>query len=136
MPNPPPRWTLNMNRPLLRRGVKVGSQFLLTAPGRTSGEPRSTPISVVTLDDQRYIVSAFADADWVKNIRASGAGSLTRGRQPAAVTLVEVPVEERDPILRTFLDQVPGGRRFFESADPDAVVAEASRYPVFHVNPA
>ena len=122
-----------MNRPLLRRGLKVGSQFLLTAPGRTSGEPRSTPISVVTLDDQRYIVSAFADADWVRNVRASGAGSLTRGRQSETVTLVEVPVE-RDPILRTFLTRCPAAGAS-SSRGPDAVVAAADRYPVFRVAP-
>ena len=135
MASPPPRWLVNLNRAMLRRGLEVGSQHLLTAPGRTSGVPRSTPISIVTLDGQRYIVSAFADADWVKNVRAAGSGSISRGRQSETVTLIEVPVEDRDPILRAFLEQVPGGRRFFESPAPDAVVASADRYPVFRIAP-
>ena len=135
MANPPPRWLVNLNRAMLRRGLKVGSQHLLTVPGRTSGAPRSTPISVVTLEGERYIVSAFADADWVKNVRAAGSGSLSRGKQSETVTLVEVPVDRRDPILRAFLEQVPGGRRFFESPEPEAVVASAERYPVFRVVP-
>ena len=133
MASPPPRWMVNLNRAFLRRGLKVGSQYLLTVPGRTSGEPRSTPISVVALDGERYIVSAFAEADWVKNVRAAGAGSLSRGKQSEAVVLVEVPDTERDPILRAFLVQVSGGVRFFESPDPDEVVASAARYPVFRV---
>ena len=124
-----------MNVAVLRRGLTIGSQYLLTVPGRTSGAPRSTPISVVTLDDNRYLVSAFSEADWVKNVRAAGTGSLSRGRQAEAVRLVELPDPERDPVLRAFLQQVPGGVRFFESPGPDAVVASAGRYPVFRVVP-
>jgi deazaflavin-dependent oxidoreductase (nitroreductase family) len=135
MASPPPRWMVRMNVAVLRRGLTVGSQYLLTVPGRTSGTPRSTPISVVTLDANRYLVSAFSEADWVKNVRAAGAGSLSRGKRTEAVKLLEVPDPERDPILRAFLQQVPGGVRFFESPEPDAVVAAASRYPVFRVVP-
>jgi deazaflavin-dependent oxidoreductase (nitroreductase family) len=133
MASPPPRWMVRMNIAILRRGLAVGSQYLLTVPGRTSGAPRSTPISVVTLDGERYLVSAFAEADWVKNVRAAGTGSLTRGKHVEVVRLVELPVSEREPVLRAFLQQVPGGVRFFESPEPDAVVASASRYPVFRV---
>ncbi len=133
MANPPPGWMVRLNVAVLRRGLKVGSQYLLTARGRRSGAPRSTPISVVTLEGERYIVSAFSEADWVKNVRAAGEGSLTRGKHTEAVKLVELPEPERDPVLRAFLQQVPGGVRFFESPDPDDVVALASRYPVFRV---
>ena len=59
--------------------------------------------------------------------------SSTRDRRGTWLTLVELPVSERDPILRAFLQQVPGGVRFFESPEPDAIVAAASRYPVFRV---
>jgi deazaflavin-dependent oxidoreductase (nitroreductase family) len=135
MASPPPRWMIRMNVAILRLGLKIGSQYLLTVPGRRSGVPRSTPISVVTLNGERYIVSAFSEADWVKNVRAEGEGSLRRGKQAEAVTLIELPERERDPVLRAFLQQVPGGVRFFESPDPDAVVAAASRYPVFRLVP-
>ena len=136
MPKPPPRWMVRMNVAILRRGLKVGSQYLLTVPGRESGAPRSTPISVVTLDGKRYIVSAFSEADWVKNVRAAGEGSLRRGRQLEAVKLVELPEPEREPVLRAFLRQVPGGVRFFESPEPDAVVASASHVPGVSHHPA
>lgn len=65
MPNPPPSWMIRLNVAALRRGLKIGSQYLLTIQGRTSGAPRSTPISVVALDGERYIVAAFSEADWV-----------------------------------------------------------------------
>jgi len=124
---------VRLNRALLRRGLRIGSQHLLTTPGRRSGEPRSTPVSIATLGSTRYIVAAFADAAWVGNVRAAGAGSLTRGPQTESVRLVELPTEERGPILRAFLSQVRGGRRFFGGQSPEQIVAGAHRYPVFRI---
>ena len=135
MANPPPDWMVRLNVALLRRGLKVGSQALLRVPGRRTGIERSTPVSLVTLAGTRYVVAAFSEADWVKNARAAAAGSLGRGRHMEAVRLVELEEAERGPILRAFLQQVRGGRRFFDSPDPEAVVASAARYPVFRVEP-
>jgi deazaflavin-dependent oxidoreductase (nitroreductase family) len=122
------------NAALLRRGLKVGSQWLLTVRGRRSGLPRSTPISIATIDGERYIVAAFADAAWVANVRAAGRGMVTRGGATHDVSLIELPVAERAPILRAFLEQVRGGVRFFGSQTPDEIVAAAERYPVFRVS--
>lgn len=124
---------VRLNRALLRRGLRIGSQYLLTTPGRRSGEPRSTPISVATVGGTRYIVAAFADAAWVGNVRASGTASLKRGPRTESVRLVELPTEERGPILRAFLNQVRGGRRFFGGQSGDQVVANAELYPVFRI---
>jgi len=125
---------IGLNAAVLRRGLKVGSQHLLTVPGRRTGQPRSTPISVVTHDGQRYIVAAFAEAAWVGNVRAAGEATLVRGREDERVVLTELPVEEREPILRAFLDQVRGGVRFFGPQTVEQIVADAERYPVFLVS--
>jgi hypothetical protein len=133
-PNPPPAWMVRFNAALLRRGLSVGAQHLLSVPGRKSGIIRSTPVSVISFEGSRYIVAAFADADWVANIRAAaGLATLGRGRQEEPVKLTELPVDERPPILRAFLREVRGGVRFFGSSDPDTVAADAERYPVFRV---
>jgi len=131
---PPPAWMVRLNISLLRRGFHVGTQYLLTVPGRKSGEPRSTPISLATVDGNRYIVAAFADALWVKNVRASDTAVLSRGREVETVKLSEIPVADRAPVLRAFLQQVRGGRRFFGPQTPDEVVAAAERYPVFRIS--
>jgi deazaflavin-dependent oxidoreductase (nitroreductase family) len=125
---------VGLNVAMLRRGLKIGSQYLLSVRGRKSGEVRSTPISIATIDGSRYIVAAFSKAAWVQNVPASGSGTLGRGRNVQEVRLVELPVEERGPILRAFLQEVRGGARFFGSADPDVVVAGADRYPVFRLD--
>jgi deazaflavin-dependent oxidoreductase (nitroreductase family) len=131
---PPPRWIVRLNTALLRRGFRIGSQHLLTVRGRRSGELRSTPISIAIVDGERFIVAAFEDAAWVANVRAAGTGTLARGKEHEEVTLTEVPIAERDPILRAFLVQVPGGVRFFGGRTPDEVAADAARYPVFRVS--
>jgi len=124
---------VRFNRAMLRRGLRIGSQYLLTVPGRKTGEPRSTPISVATIDGRRYIVAAFADAAWVGNVRAAGSGILVRGGRNESVHLVELPAEQRGPILRAFLDQVRGGRRFFGGQSVEEIVAGADGYPVFSI---
>ncbi|HEV2217409.1 MAG TPA: nitroreductase/quinone reductase family protein [Candidatus Dormibacteraeota bacterium] len=124
---------VRLNIAMLERGLKIGSQHLLSVRGRTTGRIRTTPVSVATIGGTRYIVAAFGEAAWVRNVRAAGSGTVGRGRSAEPVRLVELPVAERGPVLRAFLRQVRGGARFFGSADPAAVVAAADRYPVFRL---
>ena len=126
---------VRLNIAFLRRGIAVGTQHLLTVRGRRSGAQRETPVSVVTVAGTRYIVAAFADAQWVRNVQAAQAGTLSRGKQTESVALVEIPATERAPVLREFFAQVRGGRRYFGSQTPDQVVAGADRYPVFRIDP-
>jgi F420H(2)-dependent quinone reductase len=65
--NPPPMWMVRLNVAMLRRGLRIGSQWLLSVRGRKSGQVRSTPISIATIDGSRYIVAAFSEAAWVRN---------------------------------------------------------------------
>jgi hypothetical protein len=130
---PPPALIVRLNSAVLRLGLQVGTQHLLTVPGRKSGLPRSTPVSIATVGSDRYIVAAFPGAAWVGNVRVARGGTLMRGDLTEYVKLVEVPVEERGPILRAFLEQVRGGVRFFGPQTTEQVVARADRYPVFRV---
>ncbi|HEY7024072.1 MAG TPA: nitroreductase/quinone reductase family protein [Candidatus Limnocylindrales bacterium] len=132
---PPPAWIVRLNTALLRRGFGVGSQQLLTVRGRKSGQPRQTPISIATLAGDRYIVAAFAEANWVLNVQAAQCGTLGRGKDEHQVALTEIAAERRGPILRAFLEQVRGGRRFFGGRTPEEVVAHSADYPVFRVDP-
>lgn len=133
--SPPPRWMVALNVALLRRGLAIGSQHLLEVPGRRSGLRRSTPVSIVTLGRERYIVAAFADADWVENVRAAGSATLRQRSRSERVALAELPPAERGPILRAFPEQVRGGVRFFGTSDSDEIVRNADRYPVFRIDP-
>jgi len=135
-------WLKPANRMVMalnRMGLALGTQHILSIPGRETGQLRSTPVSVLTVDGKRYIVTGM-ETNWVKNARAAGWGLLSRGRKRERVTLVEVPVEQRAPILREFPRQVRGGVKFFERMlglpnDPDAFAAAAPKCPVFRVDP-
>ena len=55
------------------------------------------------------------------------------------MALIELPVEERAPILREFPVQVPGGLPMFERlldlpSDPEAFAQAAPRCPVFRLD--
>ncbi len=83
--------------------------------------------------------AGFDEADWGKNARAAGWGILARGREQERVTLMELPAEERAPILREFPRKVERGVQFFRQLygvphDPEAFAAKsASRCPVFRI---
>ena len=65
---------------LLRVGLKIGSMSLLTVRGRKSGQPRTVPVLLVEHDGHSFLVAPYGVVQWVRNIRAAGTATLTRGR--------------------------------------------------------
>jgi deazaflavin-dependent oxidoreductase (nitroreductase family) len=61
---------------LLGIGLPMGPNTLLTVRGRTSGEPRSVGVAVVEIGERRWIVGAYGDVHWVRNLRAAGEGEI------------------------------------------------------------
>jgi deazaflavin-dependent oxidoreductase (nitroreductase family) len=127
---------------LQRVGIAFGPMQLLTVAGRRSGQPRTFPIAVLALAGGRYIIQAYPKAAWVANVRAADTATLARGRRSSIVRLVEVPVDERRPLLREVVETSPAsvGNRFVttglaEAPTPDAVAAAAPRIAVFRVDP-
>jgi deazaflavin-dependent oxidoreductase (nitroreductase family) len=131
----PGRRLLNsLVRPLARLGFVGPRTHLLTVPGRRTGRPWSTPVSLVTLDGERYLVAPYGERNWVKNARAAGRVELRRGRRREVVRVEEVTGEAAVPALRRYYESTRVTRPFFEvtlSSPPDAWVAEAPRHPVF-----
>src|SRR6186713_368589 len=111
----PPRWLKPVNKVLmvmLRLGVpisRVESPVVLTAPGRKTGKPRSTPVTPMLVDGKRYVVNGYPGADWVRNVRAAERVTLSKGRRSEPVRMVEQSVEEARPVLREFPVQVSTG---------------------------
>jgi deazaflavin-dependent oxidoreductase (nitroreductase family) len=126
---------------LQRLGLALGTMHLLTVPGRRTGQPRTTPVSTLTVAGQRYVVGGYDKADWVRNARAAGQGVLSRGRRQQPVRLVDLPPAERAPVLREFPVQVPHGVAMMlktgviEDPSPDGFAAAAPRLAVFRIEP-
>lgn len=131
---------------LLRAGVPMGPMILLTVRGRTTGQPRTTPVDLLERNGRRWLVATHggASSNWVRNLRAAGEGVLTRGRRRQAVTAVELSPEAAGPVLkevlgprlaspvrglvlRRTLDVAPG-------ASLDDFIEEAHRHPVFELS--
>ncbi len=136
-----PRWLPLINRVIIRLqnlGLAVGTMHVLSVPGRVSGVMRSTPVSLLTVNGQRYIVAGLENADWVRNARAAQQGVLRYGRMSEPITLHELPVSARASILREFPRMVPRGVPFFAQlygvkGEPEEFAALADRCPVFRV---
>ncbi|WP_326548994.1 nitroreductase/quinone reductase family protein [Mycolicibacterium sp. ND9-15] len=113
---------------------------VLSVPGRKTGKRRSTPVTPMLVDGQRYVVGGVPGSDWAANVRAAGEATLHIGRRSERVRMVEMPVDEARPLLREFPSRVPTGVDFIKNAglvtgpDPDEFEALAGRCPVFRVD--
>jgi deazaflavin-dependent oxidoreductase (nitroreductase family) len=143
----PPWWLKPANKVFIRMsrlGMSFGgeSPVVLTAPGRNSGAPRSTPVTPMTLDGNRYVVAGFPGADWVANVRAAGAATIARGRHVERVRMAELSPDDARPILRAFPTEVPTGVGFMKRAGlvtdgrPEEFEALAGRCAVFRLDSA
>jgi len=88
---------------LLRLGLPVGPSALLSVAGRTSGKIYTIPISLVENSGMRFLVAAFGEVNWVRNLRAAGKAQLTRRRCTESIEVVELEAKEAAPILKQFL---------------------------------
>jgi hypothetical protein len=118
-------------------GLIPGRWITLEVPGRTSGRMTRFPLGYADLDGHRYLVSMLGqDCHWVKNVRAADGRVTLIHRRARACQLVEVPGAMRAPVIKQYLNQVPGARPHIpvdRHADVAAFEAIAADYPVFLV---
>ncbi|MDA8321958.1 MAG: nitroreductase/quinone reductase family protein [Actinomycetota bacterium] len=126
---------------LTRMGISLYGSRVLYVRGRSSGQWRSNPVNPLTIGGHRYLVAPRGHTQWVRNLRAAGAGELRRGRRAERFTAVEVPDERKPEILRAYLRKWKFEvGTFFDGVGPDASDARlaeiAPGYPVFEITPA
>ena len=88
---------------LTRLGLSVWGSRVLRVRGRTTGEWRSNPVNLLTYEGRRYLVAPRGHTQWVRNLRVAGTGELVLGRRIEAFRAVEIPDQEKPPILRAYL---------------------------------
>ncbi|WP_052411266.1 nitroreductase family deazaflavin-dependent oxidoreductase [Streptomyces sp. NRRL S-118] len=123
---------------LTRRGISVWGSRVLAVRGRKSGEWRRTPVNLLTLDGNHYLVAPRGHVQWTHNMRAAGGGELHLGKRVQAFTAQEVPDEDKPALLRAYLKRWKAEVGvFFGGVGPDASDPElraiAPKHPVFRI---
>jgi deazaflavin-dependent oxidoreductase (nitroreductase family) len=125
---------------LTGRGVSVLGSRVLAVKGRASGQWRTTPVNLLEVGGRRYLVSPRGETQWVRNLRAAGAGELRLGRRTERFGCRELADEEKVPVLRAYLRRWKAEVGiFFEGIGPDSadeqIRAIAAKHPAFEVLP-
>ena len=123
---------------LTRLGISVWGSRVLEVRGRKSGEPRRTPVNLLSLEGERYLVAPRGQTQWVRNMRVAREGQLLLGKSREPFTASEIPDAEKEPILRAYLKHWKWEvGQFFEGVDADASAEDIRRiapnHPIFRV---
>lgn len=142
-----PDWfARNVLNPLVGGLGKIGISLLgsrvLEVRGRNTGELRHTPVNLLILDGQVYLVAPRGITNWVRNARADG-GRITTvlGKKREEWIIGELSADEAVPVLREYLRRwkwevgaffPPGTAADMPDAD---LAALASKHPSFRLLP-
>jgi deazaflavin-dependent oxidoreductase (nitroreductase family) len=123
---------------LTRLGVSVWGSRILEVRGRKSGEPRRTPVNMLTLDGKTYLVAPRGHTQWVRNLRVAGEGDLLLGHGRTHFVASEVPDADKEPILRAYLERWKWEvGQFFGGVGGDSPSEELQRiapdHPIFRI---
>ena len=108
-------------------GISGSETLTLTA---RSGQLQQIPVISVELNAVRYLVSTRGESQWVKNLRANPAVTLTTKSAKVGFTAAEIPVAERPAVLTAY--RAKAGKMvdgyFAKLPDP-------ADHPVFRLTP-
>ena len=127
---------------LTRMGVSVLGSRVLRVKGRKTGEPRTTPVNLLTVDGTRYLVAARGETQWVRNLRAAGGrGELLLGSKAESFQATELADADKPDIQRPYLKRWKAEVGvFFDGVSADSPPSEMERiaplHPVFRLSAA
>ena len=123
-------------RLLTRLGLGAKYRHILTVRGRKTGQEYSTPVDVMENGGRRFLVAPYGVVSWVRNARAAGEATLSRGGRTKRVRVSELSPQACAPVLRQYLREVRVTRPYFDvtlDSSDEELVAAAPRHPVFEV---
>jgi len=127
---------------LLRAGVPLGFNGLMTIRGRKSGIPRTTPLAVIAVGGRRWVWAPWGEVQWVRNLRAAGRATVTVRRHSEEIRAQELDPSERVAFFRDVVAPVARGIplgmtfiRVVDGVDLNDPVEAARGRPVFELLP-
>ena len=105
-------WSAPLVKGLLAAGIWLGPNGLITIRGRTSGLPRTNPVSIIEVSGRRWIWAPWGDVQWVRNLRTAGRATITKRRRTEEVTATELDATERLGFFRDVYGPLIRSHRF------------------------
>ena len=125
-----PPWFVRTIGNKLAMRVGAGGSKTLVVRGRKTGAEQRIPVITAELDGTQFLVSTRGESEWVRNLRAAGTCELRSKKGTERFRAVEVPTEERPPILERYREAA--GRTvttYFKQ------LPEAADHPTFRLDP-
>ncbi len=122
---------------LLGLGVPLLNTWLLTVEGRKSGERHTIPVTIAEYGGNRHLVATRGEVNWVKNARAAGEVTLSRGRSYQVLPITELESEDAAPVLKKFATDLPFIAHLLKTpkdAPLEEFVQTADRHAVFRLD--
>jgi len=118
-------------------GIIPGGTVQLQVKGRRSEQTRSTAVTLADHEGNRYLVAPRGNTEWVRNVQAAGGQAALRHGKSEPVRLEEVPLEQRAPVIKAYLQKTHRVTKREFGIEPDAPLEEfekiAARHPVFRI---
>jgi deazaflavin-dependent oxidoreductase (nitroreductase family) len=112
----------------------LGLAPALTVRGRTSGRTYTMPVLPLDYEGKRYLVAPRGNTHWARNLRAVGDCELRAGGRKLRFIAREVPVAERDPLVKAYVQKY-GTRYGGFVAKEFAALPDPADHPVFLIEP-
>ena len=122
---------------LVGMGLGFSYNYLLQVRGRKTGKIYSTPIDLLDMNGQRFLVAPRGRTQWVRNAEASGEVTLKRGRYQQRFRLRPLSPTEKPAVLKAYLDRFHTEvQRYFPvqaGSPPETFGDIAENYPAFEL---
>ena len=97
-------------RNIVNRAVRLGTRLgrdidgirELEVRGRRTGKSRRTPVKVLEVDGERYLVSLNGTSGWAHNLRAQRTARLRFGRDVEDVVATELADDEKRVVAQVY----------------------------------
>ncbi|MGZ8180211.1 nitroreductase family deazaflavin-dependent oxidoreductase [Williamsia sp. SKLECPSW1] len=127
---------------LADHGLGLAGARTLTVVGRSTGEPRSTPVNPFTVAGHTYLLSPRGNTQWSRNLRAAGECDLRRGHSTTAYVATEMADADKPALLRPYLKRwgwevsawLP--QKVSHTSTDEELLAIAPHIPAFLLTPA
>lgn len=118
-------------------GLGLSHNYVLQVRGRKTGRMYSTPVNLLYVDGEKYLVAPRGEAHWVRNARASGEIWLKKAFRREHFLVKEVLAPERPVLLKEYLERYRKTvQRYFTvpvGSDKEAFEGVSERHPVFRL---